>query len=124
MIFCISNSAINVVNGFPNKFIFTKEFNMTYNFHEDINKLEKKIRKLADNHKKLKSEIEKLKQENKELKITIKEKNENIDNFQYQVKISKIAKKLAVENERSNELKDKIDEYIKEINNCIAFLNS
>jgi hypothetical protein len=57
------------------------------------------------------------------LKETVKSQKIELEGFQYQEEISKIVSSVADGNEAKEELKDKIDTYIKEIDNCINFLN-
>lgn len=62
-------------------------------------------------------ENSRLKQENEQLK-------EEIKSFHNQDKISKIATSVTFQgNESNEELKKQLDEYIKEIERCIAHLN-
>lgn len=62
-------------------------------------------------------------QENKKLKSLLEEKNQQLNDFQYKAKISKIVQYLAVDDLSADELRTKIDEYIKEIDHCLAYLS-
>mgnify|MGYP001793564583 CR=1 FL=1 len=62
-------------------------------------------------------------QENKKLKSVLEEKNQQLNDFQYKAKISKIVQYLAVDDLSADELRTKIDEYIKEIDHCLAYLS-
>jgi len=62
-------------------------------------------------------------QENKKLKSLLEEKNQLLNDFQYKAKISKIVQYLAVDDLSADELRTKIDEYIKEIDHCLAYLS-
>ena len=84
--------------------------------------LERKINLLVGEHKTLKLEVSQLKSENDELRSLIKSKEEQISSFQNQIKISKIVDSMAVEDDTA-ELKFKINEYIKDIDKCIALLS-
>lgn len=64
-----------------------------------------------------------VKEENKKLKSLLEEKNQLLNDFQYKSKISKIVQYLAVDDLSAEELRTKIDEYIKEIDNCLAYLS-
>jgi hypothetical protein len=84
--------------------------------------LEAKAIKLANAHKELKLSFKELQQENNQLKIQIDKKEEEVRNFHNQEKISKIVTSIADDTHRKTELKLKINEYIKEIDKCIAFI--
>jgi chromosome segregation ATPase len=85
--------------------------------------LERKIVVLINEHKNLKEEIKNLKAENQELKSAIKVRDEQISNFHNQLKITKIVDNLNPEDGSVLELKKKVDEYIREIDKCIAHLS-
>ncbi|WP_020530941.1 hypothetical protein [Flexithrix dorotheae] len=88
-----------------------------------INSLEEKIKVLVREFNSVKKELYETKKQNEKLQSKIEEQNEMLNDFQYKVKISKIVENLAEDSENSAELKAKIDEYIKEIDHCIAYLN-
>jgi len=85
--------------------------------------LERKLKLLLSEHNALKKENEFLKNENDDLKLSLKSKDDHLNNFQNQIKISKLAGSMAVENEDTAELKLMINNYIKEIDKCIAHLS-
>jgi hypothetical protein len=85
--------------------------------------LERKILVLVNEHKTLKDELKSLKAENQELKTAIKARDEQINGFHNQLKITKIVDNLHPEDGSVLELKKKVDEYIQEIDKCIAHLS-
>ena len=89
----------------------------------NLNGLERKILVLINEHKGLKDEIKSLKSENQELKNSVKARDEQLSNFKNQIKISKIVDNLNPEDEGVSELKKKVDDYIREIDKCIAYLS-
>jgi len=89
----------------------------------NLSGLERKLQILIGEHKSLKDEIKGLKSENQELKSRIKVRDEQLSNFKNQIKITKIADSLNPEDEGVSELKRKVDEYIREIDQCIAHLS-
>jgi chromosome segregation ATPase len=89
----------------------------------NLNGLERKILVLLNEHKSLKEEINSLKTENQDLKDSIKAREEQLSNFKNQIKISKIVDNLNPEDESVSELKRKVDDYIREIDKCIAYLS-
>ncbi len=78
---------------------------------------------LINDHKTLKGENELLKSQNQELKHHLKAKEDLIDNFKNKDKISKLVDSVVVNNGDTTELKQVINEYIKEIDKCIAHLS-
>ncbi len=89
----------------------------------NLNGLERKILVLVNEHKKLKEEIKSLKTENQELKVGIHNRDEQLGNFKNQIKISKIVDNISPEDGSVSELKRKVDDYILEIDKCIAYLS-
>lgn len=85
--------------------------------------LERKLVVLINEHKNLKEEIRNLKAENHSLKGTLKSREDQIQGFHNQLKITKIADNLNPEDGSVLELKKKVDEYIREIDKCIAHLS-
>jgi hypothetical protein len=95
------------------------------NLHSDLNSLERKLKLLLRDYFALKEENLFLKKETEDLRIIIKCKDEQLNNFQNKIKISKIVNVIAGEGEdlQISELKTIINEYIKEIDKCIAHLS-
>jgi phage shock protein A len=89
----------------------------------NLNGLERKIQMLINEHKSLKEEVKGLKSENQELKSTVKAREEQLSGFHNQLKITKLADSLYPEDGSVSELKKKVDEYIREIDKCIAHLS-
>ena len=85
--------------------------------------LERKVTLLMGEHKRLRSELAQLKEENNGLKDEIKARDEQVASFQNKFKISKIVSSIDSESQDTSELKRKIDEYIKEIDKCIAHVS-
>ena len=85
--------------------------------------LERKVQMLLAEHKNLKEELKTLKSENLELKTIIKSKDEQIAGFHNQLKIAKLVDSLHPEDGSVSEMKKKVDEYIREIDKCIAHLS-
>lgn len=89
----------------------------------NLNGLERKILVLINEHKSLKEEIKTLKSENQELKVGLKGRDEQLSDFKNQIKISKIVDNINPEDGSVSELKKKVDDYIREIDKCIAYLS-
>jgi hypothetical protein len=89
----------------------------------NLNGLERKLLVLINEHKSLKEEIKTLKTENQDLKSSLKGRDEQLFNFKNQIKISKIVDNINPEDGSVSELKKKVDDYIREIDKCIAYLS-
>jgi chromosome segregation ATPase len=88
----------------------------------NLNGLERKILVLVNEHKNLKEELKSLKRENQELKTAVRSRDEQISGFHNQLKITKIVDSINPEDGSVSELKKKVDDYIREIDKCIAHL--
>ena len=89
----------------------------------NLSGLERKILVLLNEHKTVKDELRSLKLENHELKNDLNKRDDQLSNFKNQIKITKIVDHINPENGSSTELKRKVDEYIREIDKCIAHLS-
>jgi regulator of replication initiation timing len=85
--------------------------------------LERKILVLLNEHKTLKDEMKGLQLENHELKADLKKRDDQLSHFKNQIKITKIVDQINPEDGSVSELKRKVDEYIREIDKCIAHLS-
>lgn len=88
-----------------------------------ITGLERKIQVLLTEHKSIKEELKILKTENQELKSAVKVRDEQIAGFHNQLKIAKLADSLHPDDTNVTEMKKKVDDYIHEIDKCIAHLS-
>jgi hypothetical protein len=89
----------------------------------NLSGLERKLLVLLNEHKSMKDEIKALKLENQQLKSAVKVRDEQLNGFHNQLKITKIVDNLHPEDGSVSELKRKVDEYIREIDKCIAHLS-
>ena len=89
----------------------------------NLNGLERKLLVLLNEHKTLKEELAGLKVENQELKGNLRGRDEQLVNFRNQIKITKIVDNINPEDGSVSELRKKVDEYIREIDKCIAHLS-
>ena len=89
----------------------------------NLSGLERKILVLVNEHKNLKDELKGLKTENQELKNAVRVRDEQIASFHNQLKITKIVDSINPEDGSVSELKRKVDDYIREIDKCIAHLS-
>ena len=89
---------------------------------QELESLERKILKLLEANEMLKNEVRSTNHENQKLKQELKTKIQESNNFQNKSKITKLVGHVAVAGNTA-ELKSKINEYIKEIDSCIAHLS-
>ncbi|MEQ9426282.1 MAG: hypothetical protein RJQ09_17790 [Cyclobacteriaceae bacterium] len=89
----------------------------------ELQSLERKLILLINDHKNVKGENEVLKDQNQELKQLLKAKEDQISNFKNKDKIGKLVDSMVVGGKDTTELKQVINEYIKEIDKCIAHLS-
>ena len=87
-----------------------------------ISELENKLKKLVDLHLNLKEKNKRLIIENEELKKYLEEKNNTIINLKDKNNIEVIANQLG-KNTKNKETRSKINELVRDIDNCIALLN-
>lgn len=88
-----------------------------------LSNLERKVKFLLNNYKDLKQELTIAKSENQELKEIIRNKDDQIIDFQNKYKISKIVTNIRDGEDDASELKNQINEYIREIDKCIMHLS-
>ncbi|MFM8914427.1 MAG: hypothetical protein ACKOE6_16140 [Flammeovirgaceae bacterium] len=89
----------------------------------NLNGLERKILVLLNDHKSTRDEVKRLKLENSELRADLNRRDDQLSNFKNQIKITKIVDHINPEDGSVSELKRKVDEYIREIDKCIAHLS-
>ena len=91
--------------------------------NSSLSSLERKVKFLLNNYKSLQQELSTAKSENQELKEFIRKKDDQIIDFQNKYKISKIVRNIRDGEEDASELKNQINEYIREIDKCILHLS-
>lgn len=84
--------------------------------------IEEKLRKLISRHTEAQQKLAQAQEEIKFLEGLVEEKEQQIKNFQNQENIVKIVDTIAGNTANSTELKLKLNEYIREIDKCIAYL--
>ncbi len=91
--------------------------------NNELQALERKIRLLITQYSQEKKTNENLSIQNIELKSLLNSKEQQIQDFQNQIKISTIVDSISVGDSEATEVKNKIDDYIKEIDSCINQLS-
>ncbi|MES2387693.1 MAG: hypothetical protein V4543_06805 [Bacteroidota bacterium] len=92
--------------------------------------LEHKLTGMLHEHRRLflelsdaREALEKLREDKKTLRITIEKQRETIKNFQNQGKLDSIVGSIAMDAQGAEAVRQRIDEFIREIEKCIAYLN-
>ena len=88
-----------------------------------INNIEVKLGKFIAKHQQLSNEKLILTQENNDLSDELKKKEDEILTLQDKIKLINISKSVEVSKEEVKAGRLKINEYVREIDKCIALLN-
>ena len=89
-----------------------------------ISNIEKKLSNLLSSYESLKDKNLKLKDENNKLISKIEDNSQIINSLKDKIKIMSISKSVDVSKNDIKQTKLKINEYIREIDKCIAQLNN
>ena len=88
-----------------------------------LQELQKNLQKLITAYTAQTALVDQLKSDNQKLKVEVEGLEAKVADFQNQDKMAKLVKNTSVEKEESIELKHRLNEYIKEIDRCIAHLS-
>ena len=88
-----------------------------------VNKIEVKLAKLIAKYQQVKQEKLILEQENDDFVASLKLKEIEILNLQEKIKLINISKSVDASKQEVKETRLKINEYVREIDKCIALLN-
>jgi len=88
-----------------------------------VDNIELKVRKLIERCNQLKSDKEGLEQDNQALNVELQEKKKKIVALHEKVKLMNISRSIDSSSEEIKESRLKINEYVREIDKCIALLN-
>jgi len=90
---------------------------------EELQNLEKLAEKVGIKLQQLEEDNHALNEEVSVLRDTLEQKERLLEDFKIQIKLAKLVNSLPVEGVESTELREKINNYIKEIDNIIAYLS-
>ena len=86
--------------------------------------IQKKVNDLISIHNSLKLEKEEILKQNNQLKKEVLEKQSIIDSLEEKIKLLKISRSASTPDvEKDKKSRQKINEYVREIDRCIALLN-
>jgi len=91
--------------------------------HEELQQLQALANRVTRKLEQLELENQSLRDQLGGLKSEMEEKEASLEHFKNQIKISKIVNNIPVENIASTELRNRIDNYIKEIDKIITYLS-
>ena len=91
---------------------------------EIVLNIEKKVNKIISLYRSLQKEKEEILEENTNLRSEILERDNNIKSLEEKIKLLRITKSVGDHDlEINKESRQKINEYVREIDKCIALLN-
>ena len=90
---------------------------------ERLDLFERKMQKLIVKTTTLKKELDRVVEENITLKDTVRKQKEELDNFHNQEKFTKLVASILTGADGANGLKKRLNEYIEEIDKCIALMS-
>ena len=91
---------------------------------EIVVNIERKVNKIISLYHSLKKEKEEILEENTNLKSEIMNKEKNIKSLEEKIKLLRITRSVGAHDlEKNKESRQKINEYVREIDRCIALLN-
>ena len=86
--------------------------------------IESKVKKIISLYNSLKKEKEEILQENNTLKSEVEDRKTDIKRLEEKIKLLRITKSVSAQDvEKNKESRQKINEYVREIDKCIALLN-
>ena len=89
-----------------------------------INNIEVKLGKFIAKHQQVNNEKLILEQENNSLSIELKKNKHDLSVLQEKIKLMNMSKSVEVSKEEMKASRLKINEYVREIDKCIALLNN
>ena len=89
-----------------------------------VENIENKVSKLIQLYQSVQKEKEEILTENNKLESDLSDKEKTIKRIEEKIKLLRITKSVsAQDDERNKESRQKINEYVREIDKCIALLN-
>lgn len=89
-----------------------------------VKNIEKKVNKLIQLYQSAQKEKEETLTENNQLISDLSDKDKTINSLEEKIKLLRITKSVSTQDDEKNkESRQKINEYVREIDKCIALLN-
>ncbi len=96
---------------------------MSNSIDQKLAQLENNLHHLLKSYQDKSHAVDQLVEDNRNLQSKVEDLQAKVSDFQNQDKMSKLVNNTSVEREDSIELKNRLNEYIKEIDRCIAHLS-
>ncbi len=93
------------------------------NLPQIIDSVEQKVEKLIAYCDALKKDNTALQEHNQTLQVALNEQENILKELEEKMRILKLAKSFSGENEKTVDIKEKINEFVNEIDRCINLLN-
>jgi uncharacterized protein involved in exopolysaccharide biosynthesis len=90
---------------------------------EELQRLEKLTQQVSRKLTQLEQDNQSLREALQSTRRKLEEREQALEDFKNQIKIAKLVNSIPVEEMESAELREKINHYIKEIDNIIAYLS-
>lgn len=92
---------------------------------DQLSKLQQKVEKLIHLHRSLLLENQRLKTDNERLEVAVQLREREVSDLGEKLKLIRLARQVADpgNDQNSRDLKLKINEYIREIDRCLALIN-
>ncbi|MBL7915644.1 MAG: hypothetical protein BWY67_00600 [Bacteroidetes bacterium ADurb.Bin397] len=88
-----------------------------------IGQLRNKVEKLVNLHEKLMQEYQQLKTQQEQLKSQIHSQQQQISELEEKNRVIRLGQMVSGSDQNTREIKLKINEYIREIDRCLALIN-
>ena len=89
-----------------------------------VGNIENKVNKLIQLYQSVQKEKEEILTENNKLESDLSDKDKTIKRLEEKIKLLRITKSVSTQDDEKNkESRQKINEYVREIDKCIALLN-
>ncbi len=85
--------------------------------------LEEKIGKLMAYCDALEAESNRLKEQNEAMQLTLERQQSELKEQEEKIRVLKLARSVSVSSEKTIDIKQKINEFVREIDKCINLLN-
>ncbi|MGB3616538.1 MAG: hypothetical protein WBA12_00330 [Catalinimonas sp.] len=91
--------------------------------HARLDTLERRLRRLADEHRSLRKELGRAQGENEKLRGEVRKQQRALQDFKSRTETRKIVPSVVTDGPEAAQLRRRLDDYIREIDNCLAYLS-
>lgn len=101
----------------------TNNHTSVFSLDEKTNQVDQQLQRLVREMRQARDDNKILLEERRQLRSTVEKQREEIRHFQEQIKSSMIVSAMAAGDGEADAMRYRIDEYVKEIERCIAHLS-